>query len=158
MGALWQVLCDLRYALGFVPIMVNDLSVQGYSLLSGPLPAAVLLRLRWYRGLYPHPFKRRRSLALCRPPVFAGVTEPLVYGVNLQCVCHSSSIAGGAIGGAIAAMGGSASDVFAIPHIALPTTSTLVAFAVQVIGIVVLRNPGCSEGLKPPASSRLLAV
>src|SRR5665809_49497 len=42
LGGLWQVFVIFGVHWGFVPVMIQDLSVQGYSLLSGPLFAAVL--------------------------------------------------------------------------------------------------------------------
>ena len=42
MGALWQVFVIFGVHWGFVPVMIQDLTTQGYSLLTGPLFAAVL--------------------------------------------------------------------------------------------------------------------
>ena len=142
MGALWQVLVIFGMHWSFVPIMVNDLSVQGYSLLSGPLPAAVLAQAAAGIAVFirTRSMKRRQVAGPAAVSgVLAGVTEPLVYGVNLPMrLPFFFGLAGGAIGGAIAAMGGSASDVFAIPSlIALPTYLNVGSFAMQVIGIVV---------------------
>ncbi|MFT0846367.1 beta-glucoside-specific PTS transporter subunit IIABC [Actinomycetaceae bacterium L2_0104] len=142
MGGLWQVLVIFGMHWSFVPIMVNDLAVQGYSLLSGPLPAAVLAQAAAGIAVFIRTrSKKRRQVAgpAAVSGVLAGVTEPLVYGVNLPMrLPFFFGIAGGAIGGTIAAIGGSASDVFAIPSlIALPTYLNVGSFAMQVIGIVV---------------------
>ncbi len=142
MGALWQVLVIFGMHWSFVPIMVNDLSVQGYSLLSGPLPAAVLAQAGAGLAVVVRTrSKKRRQVAAPASisGILAGVTEPLVYGVNLPMrLPFFFGITGGAIGGAIAAMGGSAADVFAIPSlIALPTYLKVGNFTLQVIGITV---------------------
>ncbi len=140
MGALWQVLVIFGMHWSFVPIMVNDLSIQGYSLLTGPLPAAVLAQAAAGLAVVIRTrSKKRRQVAAPASisGILAGVTEPLIYGVNLPMrLPFFFGLAGGAIGGAIAAMGGSASDTFAIPSlIALPTYLNVGSFAMQVIGI-----------------------
>ena len=142
MGALWQVLVIFGMHWSFVPIMVNDLSVQGYSLLSGPLPAAVIAQAAAGLAVVIRTrSKKRRQVAAPASisGILAGVTEPLIYGVNLPMrLPFFFGLAGGGIGGAIASMGGSASDVFAIPSlIALPTYLNVGNFTLQVIGIAV---------------------
>ena len=142
MGALWQVLVIFGIHWSFVPIMVNDLSVQGYSLLSGPLPAAVLAQAGAGLAVVirTRSQKRRQVAAPASiSGILAGVTEPLVYGVNLPMrLPFFFGLAGGAVGGAIAATGGSAFNTFAIPSlIALPTYLEVGNFTLQVIGIIV---------------------
>lgn len=139
MGALWQVFVIFGVHWGFVPVMVQDLSTQGYSLLTGPLFAAVLAQGAATAAVF---FKTRNSeLKEVAGPaalsgILAGITEPAIYGVTLRlkrpfvygCI-------GGAIGGAIAASGGSAAKGFVIPGLITMSSAVDVGnFTLQVLG------------------------
>ncbi len=142
MGGFWQVFVLFGLHWGFVPIMVNDLSTQGYSLLSGPLLAAVLAQAAATLAVFlrSKSFKRRE---VAGPSAFsgflAGVTEPAIYGVNLPLkLPFYFGIAGGAIGGAIASAGGSAANAFVFPSLlALPAYMKIGNFTLQLIGTAV---------------------
>ncbi len=144
MGGLWQVFVIFGVHWAFVPVILNDLSLQGYSLITGALLAPVLAQAGAALAVFfRSKSAKRRSLA--GPASFsgflAGITEPVIYGVNLPlkrpfifgCV-------GGAIGGAIGAQAGSAMSGFALPSIlsipaylpAGPITSA--SFVWQMIG------------------------
>ncbi len=142
MGGFWQVFVIFGLHWGFVPVIVNDLSVQGYSLLTGPLVAAVLAQGAATLAVLVR--TRNRSLrelagAASISAFVAGVTEPAIYGVTLRlrrpfvfaCV-------GGAVGGAIAAAGGSAADSFILPGlITLPAYLNVGSFTLQLVGTAV---------------------
>jgi PTS system beta-glucosides-specific IIC component len=139
LGALWQVFVIFGVHWGFVPVMLQDISTQGYSLLTGPLFAAVLAQSAAAAGVFVK--TKNRELREVAGPSFvsgflAGVTEPAIYGVTLRlkrpfvygCI-------GGAVGGAIAASGGSAAEGFVIPGaITLSSTLNVGNFALQLIG------------------------
>jgi PTS system beta-glucosides-specific IIC component len=139
MGALWQVFVIFGVHWGFVPVMLQDMSEQGYSLLTGPLFAAVLAQAA--AGFAVFLKTRNRELKEVAGPAtisafLAGITEPTIYGVTLRlkkpfiygCI-------GGAIGGAIAAAGGSAAEGFVLPGaITLSATLNVGNFALQIIG------------------------
>ena len=119
MGGLWQVFVIFGVHWGFVPVIVNDLSVQGHSLLTGPLVAAVLAQgAATLAVMFRTRNDEMRALsgAAAVSAFVAGVTEPAIYGVTLRlrrpfiyaCI-------GGMVGGAIAAAGGSAADSFVFP-------------------------------------------
>jgi PTS system beta-glucosides-specific IIC component len=139
MGGLWQVFVMFGVHWGFVPVIVNDLSVQGYSLLTGPLVAAVLAQGAAALAVFVRtrsPSFRALAGAASVSAFVAGVTEPAIYGVTLRlrrpflyaCV-------GGAVGGAIAAAGGSAADSFVLPGlITLPAYLNVGSFTLQVTG------------------------
>jgi PTS system beta-glucosides-specific IIC component len=139
MGGLWQVFVIFGVHWGFVPVIVNDLAVQGHSLLTGPLVAAVLAQGAAALAVM---FRTRnvemRSLAGAASvsAFVAGVTEPAIYGVTLRlrrpffyaCI-------GGMVGGGIAAAGGSAADSFVFPGlITLPAYMHVGNFTFQLVG------------------------
>lgn len=139
MGGFWQVFVIFGVHWGFVPVIVNDMAVQGYSLLTGPLVAAVLAQgAAALAVLIRTRNARLRELAGAASvsAFVAGVTEPAIYGVTLPlrrpfvyaCI-------GGAVGGAIAAVGGSAADSFILPGlITLPAYLTFGSFPLQLAG------------------------
>jgi len=139
MGGLWQVFVIFGVHWGFVPVIVNDLSVQGYSLLTGPLVAAVLAQgAATLAVMFRTRNQEMRALsgAAAVSAFVAGVTEPAIYGVTLRlrrpfiyaCI-------GGMVGGAIAAAGGSAANSFVFPGlITLPAYMHVGNFTLQLLG------------------------
>lgn len=144
MGGLWQVFVIFGVHWAFVPVILNDLTLQGYSLITGALLAPVLAQAGAALAVFfRSKSAKRRGLAgpAAVSGFLAGITEPVIYGVNLPlkrpfifgCV-------GGAIGGAIGAQAGSAMSGFALPSIlsipaylpAGPITSA--SFVWQMIG------------------------
>jgi beta-glucoside PTS system EIICBA component len=144
MGGFWQVFVIFGVHWAFVPVILNDLSLQGYSLITGALLAPVLAQAGAALAVFfRSKSAKRRELA--GPAAFsgflAGITEPVIYGVNLPlkrpfifgCV-------GGAIGGAIGAQAGSAMTGFALPSLlSIPTylpngPVTSSSFVWQMIG------------------------
>ncbi len=139
MGAFWQVFVIFGVHWGFVPAMIQDLTTQGYSLLTGPLFAAVLAQGAATAAVF---FKtRNRELKEVAGPaaisgIVAGITEPAIYGVTLRLKRpFIYGVIGGAIGGAIAAAGGSAAEGFVLPGlITLTSTINIGSFTMQLIG------------------------
>ena len=139
MGGLWQVFVIFGVHWGFVPVIVNDLSVQGHSLLTGPLVAAVLAQGAAALAVM---FRTRnlemRSLAGAASvsAFVAGVTEPAIYGVTLRLrKPFFYACIGGMVGGGIAAAGGSAADTFVFPGlITLPAYMHVGNFTFQLVG------------------------
>lgn len=139
LGGLWQVFVLFGLHWGLVPIMLNDLSTQGFSLLNGPLPAAVLAQAAagLAVAIRSRSAKRREAAAPAALSGFvAGITEPLIYAVNLPLKRpFYFGVVGGAIGGAIAAAGGSAANQFVFPSILGLTAYTQHgSFVLQLIG------------------------
>jgi PTS system beta-glucosides-specific IIC component len=139
MGGLWQVFVMFGVHWGFVPVIVNDLSVQGHSLLTGPLVAAVLAQgAATLAVMFRTRNQDMRTLsgAAAVSAFVAGVTEPAIYGVTLRlrrpfiyaCI-------GGMVGGGIAAAGGSAANSFVLPGlITLPAYMHVGNFTLQLLG------------------------
>ncbi|MFW6186535.1 MAG: beta-glucoside-specific PTS transporter subunit IIABC [Actinomycetota bacterium] len=139
MGGFWQVFVLFGLHWGLVPIMTNDLATQGYSLLTGPLLSAVLAQAAATLAV----MIRTRSAArrqVAGPAALsgflAGITEPGIYGVNLPLKRpFYFGIAGGAVGGAIASIGGSAANSFVFPSLlAIPAYTQVGSFTLQMIG------------------------
>lgn len=139
MGGLWQVFVLFGLHWGFVPIMMNDIATLGYSVLGGPLLAAVLAQAAAALAVAvrTRSAKRREVAASGALSGFvAGVTEPVIYGVNLPLkLPFYFGIAGGAIGGAIASAGGSAMDSFVFPSLlGLAGYTKYGSFPLQLLG------------------------
>lgn len=141
MGALWQVFVIFGLHWAFVPFMINDLTTIGYSLLIGPLPAAVLAQAAATLGV----FIRSKNIdmkELAGPAsisgFLAGITEPAIYGVTLRLKKpFIYGVIGGGIGGAIAASGGSAAKSFVFPSLIALPAFTVGNFTLQLIGTAV---------------------
>ena len=119
--------------------MVNDLSVQGYSLLSGPLVAAVLAQgAATLAVMFRTRNSEMRTLsgAAAVSAFVAGVTEPAIYGVTLRLrKPFIYACIGGMVGGGIAAAGGSAANSFVFPGlITLPAYMQVGNFTLQLLG------------------------
>lgn len=140
LGATYQVLVIFGLHWGLDPIMLSELGTYGYSQLMGPLVApvfaqaaatlAVLIRTR---------NSARRKVA--GPAAFsgfmAGITEPAIYGVNLPLKTpFYFGLIGGAVGGAIAAVGGSASTAYVFFNVlSLPAYATVGSFPIFLAGL-----------------------
>ncbi len=139
MGGFWQVFVLFGLHWGLVPIITNDLATQGYSLLSGPLLSAVLAQAAATLAvMFRTRNVARREVAgpAALSGFLAGITEPAIYGVNLPLKKpFYFGIAGGAVGGAIAAIGGSAANAFVFPSLlAIPAFTQVGNFTLQAIG------------------------
>lgn len=138
-GGFWQVFVVFGLHWGLVPVMLNDIATTGSSVMMAPLLPAVLAQSAAMLAvaLRSHSAKRREVAA---PAAFsgflAGVTEPGIYGVNLPLKKpFYFGIVGGAVGGAIAAIGGSAASAFVFPSlIGLPAFTTIGSFATLLLG------------------------
>ncbi len=139
MGGFWQVFVLFGLHWGLVPGMLNEISTQGYSLLLGPLLAAVLGQAAATLAvLFRTRNKARRTVAgpAALSGFLAGITEPAIYGVNLPLKKpFYFGIAGGVVGGAIAAAGGSGATSFVFPSLlGLPAFSQVGNFSLQLLG------------------------
>lgn len=139
MGALWQVFVIFGVHWGLVPVMLQDIVSQGYSPLMGALFPAVLAQSGAAAAVFLK--TRNRDLKGVAGPAtvsafLAGVTEPAIYGVTLRLKKpFIYACIGGAVGGAIAAAGGSAAEGFILPGaITLTSTIGIGSFGMQLLG------------------------
>lgn len=142
MGGLWQVFVMFGLHWGFIPVMANDIATQGYSLLSAPIVVAVLAQAAAALAVAIRTrSKARREVAIpgTISGFLAGITEPVIYGVNLPMKRpFYFGIAGGAVGGIVAALGGSAANAFVVPSLlALPAYTSIGSFPMLMLGILV---------------------
>ncbi|MEU9456607.1 beta-glucoside-specific PTS transporter subunit IIABC [Streptomyces sp. NPDC048277] len=138
-GGLWQVLVIFGLHWAFVPVITQELTTNGHSVMTGSLFPAILAQGAATFAVFLR--TRDQDLKAVAGPAslsafVAGITEPAIYGVTLRLKRpFVFAIIGGAVGGAIAAAGGSGADGFVVPG-ALTLASTLGFgnFALQLIG------------------------
>ena len=139
MGGFWQVFVVFGLHWGLIPVMINDLATTGFSVMMAPLVPAVLAQSAAMLAIAIRSLSaKRREVAFpaAFSGFFAGVTEPGIYGVNLPLKKpFYFGIVGGAIGGAIVGIGGSASNAFVFPSLlALPAFTEIGNFTLLLIG------------------------
>ncbi|WES63215.1 beta-glucoside-specific PTS transporter subunit IIABC [Microbacter sp. GSS18] len=143
MGGLWQVFVIFGLHWGFVPIIVLQYQEMGSIAMAAPLWAAVLAMAGATAGVWAR--TRNKNLRSLAAPAtlsgfLAGITEPAIYGVTLPLRRpFGFAIAGGAIGGALIAMGGVASNnPGALPSLlSIPSLMTIGNQALMWIGVGV---------------------
>ncbi|MFF1252569.1 beta-glucoside-specific PTS transporter subunit IIABC [Pseudarthrobacter sp. NPDC058329] len=139
MGGFWQVFALFGLHWGFLPLIVNEHATQGFSLIQGPLLPAVLAQAAATLAVvFRTRNAARREVAgpAALSGFLAGITEPAIYGVNLPLKKpFYFGIAGGTVGGAVVAAGGSAPSSFVFPSmLALPAFSSVGSFPLLLIG------------------------
>ncbi|AXG76615.1 beta-glucoside-specific PTS transporter subunit IIABC [Streptomyces paludis] len=141
-AGLWQVLVLFGVHWAFVPIIVQQLANTGHTEMTAALFAPVLAQAAATFAVFLR--TRDRDLKLVAGPAaisafLAGITEPAIYGVTLRLKRpFVFACVGGAVGGAIAASGGSAAEGFVFPAaITLTATLGIGNFTLQLIGCAV---------------------
>lgn len=139
MGGLWQVFVMFGLHWGFIPIFLNDLAVTGSIVLIAPLMAAVLSQAAATLAVFfvtRNPDRKKIAGPAAVSGFLAGVTEPAIYGVNLPLkLPFYMGLVGGAIGGAIIAMGESAANAFIFPSmLAIPAFTSVGSFTTLLAG------------------------
>ncbi|SEI87903.1 beta-glucoside-specific PTS transporter subunit IIABC [Demequina mangrovi] len=139
LGAGWQVFVIFGLHWALLPLFMVGLTTVGYSLLTGPLFAAVAAQGAAAFAVFLKT-KNKDLKGVAGPAslsgIVAGITEPAIYGVTLRLKKpFIYGVIGGAVGGAIAAIGGSAAEGFVLPS-ALTVVSTINIgnFTLQLIG------------------------
>ncbi|SYZ32299.1 glucose PTS transporter subunit IIA [Propionibacterium australiense] len=142
-GGLWQVFVIFGLHWGLVPIMTQEIVSNDYSLIYGPIAAAVLAQASATLAVMLRT-KDAKTKELAGPAALsgflAGVTEPAIYGVNLpRKYPLYFGIAGGAAGGVICAIaGGRVTQAGIFPSIiGIPAYLTTPNFILWIIGVVV---------------------
>ncbi len=119
MGGLWQVFVIFGLHWGLVPVFVQQLSQFQEVAITAPIYAAVLAQAAATLGVFFRAKNEKRK-QLAAPAALsgflAGVTEPAIYGINLPLKRpFIFGVIGGAIGGAIASIGGASASAIALP-------------------------------------------
>ena len=149
MGGLWQVFVIFGLHWGLVPLFTLEYQTTGHD----PAHRARLRRRarpgRRRRGRLVR--TRNKNLQARSPPrptlsgFLAGITEPAIYGINLPLKRpFVFGIVGGAIGGAIIAMGGVFSKAFVVPSgLALPAllgNGNMVMLGIGLAVAIIVRS------------------
>lgn len=141
MGGFWQFFVIFGLHWGFIPIMLNDLATNGFALITGALPAAVLAQAgAAFAVMLRSKSQKRKELAgpAAVSGFLAGVTEPAIYGVNLPMrLPFYFGLVGGAVGGFIAGLGGVGSTAFVLPSALGIPAWNYGSFAMLILSIVV---------------------
>lgn len=142
MGGLWQVFVIFGLHWGLVPLFTLEFQTTGQIALVGPVFAAVLAQAAAVAGVWVR--ARNKSLKSLAAPAtlsgfLAGITEPAIYGINLPLKRpFAFGIVGGAVGGAIIAIGGVFSTAFVVPSgLALPALFGNGNMLMLVLGLAV---------------------
>ncbi|MGM3176226.1 PTS beta-glucoside transporter subunit IIABC [Dickeya lacustris] len=120
MGAFWQVCVIFGLHWGFVPLMLNNLSVMGHDTLLPLLTPAVLGQAGATLGvlLRTQDMKRKGIAGSAFSAAIFGITEPAVYGVTLpQRRPFILGCIGGALGAAVMGYFHTTSYSFGFPSI-----------------------------------------
>lgn len=146
MGGFWQVFVIFGLHWGLVPLFQVEYQTTGVILLLGPVFAAVLAQAAAVAGVWVR--TRNKSLRSLAAPAtlsgfLAGITEPAIYGVNLPLKRpFAFGIVGGAVGGALIAMGGVFAKSFVVPSgLALPAllgNGNMVMLALGLAAAIVI--------------------
>lgn len=146
MGGLWQVFVIFGLHWGLVPLFQLEYQTTGQMLLIAPVFAAVLAQAAAVAGVWVR--ARNKNLKSLAAPAtlsgfLAGITEPAIYGINLPLKRpFAFGIVGGAIGGAIIALGGVFSKAFVVPSgLALPAllgNGNMVMLGIGLLAAIVI--------------------
>lgn len=169
MGGLWQVFVIFGLHWGLVPLFTLEFQTTGQISLVGPVFAAVLAQAAAVAGVWVR--ARNKNLKSLAAPAtlsgfLAGITEPAIYGINLPLKRpFAFGIVGGAIGGAIIAIGGVFAKAFVVPSgLALPALlgngnmvflgiGLLVAIAVPFLLTVIVGFVEPAEDAEPATAT-----
>lgn len=167
MGGLWQVFVIFGLHWGLVPLFTLEFQTTGQIALLGPVFAAVLAQSAAVAGVWVR--ARNKNLKSLAAPAtlsgfLAGITEPAIYGINLPLKRpFAFGIVGGALGGAIIAIGGVFSTAFVVPSgLALPAlfgNGNMVMLGIGLlVAIVVPFLLTVIVGFKEPAEDEATSV
>ena len=142
-GGFWQVFVMFGLHWGLVPIMTQEITSNGYSLIYGPIEAAVLAQAASTLAVMIRT-RDKKTKELAGPAslsgFLAGVTEPAIYGINLpRRLPFYFGIVGGAIGGALGAIaGGRVEQAGVFPSlIGVPAYLGTPNFVLWLIGVIL---------------------
>lgn len=145
-GGLWQVLVIFGMHWAFIPIMLNNISSQGFDTMLPMLVPAVLAQGGAALGVYLKTKNlKRKQLALSSTITsLFGITEPTVYGVTLPLKKpFIFGIVGGVIGGFIIGLSNAKAysmaliSLLSIPTFIEPGTSNMSSVIVVCIATLI---------------------
>lgn len=147
LGACWQILVMFGLHWGFVPVMLNNITIYGRDSITAMVGPSVAAQTGAALGVF---FKtRNKNMKSLSVSAFVagllGITEPAVYGVTLKLkrpfiiACITGAIGGGIAGGfgssSIAAV---QKSVLTIPAVAHGMVGYIIAYFFAMISAFVL--------------------
>ncbi|MDO3408895.1 beta-glucoside-specific PTS transporter subunit IIABC [Saccharibacillus sp. CPCC 101409] len=106
LGGGWTFLVMFGLHWGIAPAMINNLSIKGYDTIRPMMASATFAQSGVALGVFlKAKDKKLKSYAISSllPSLFAGITEPIVYGLSVKLKRPMiAAVIGGAVGGAIA--------------------------------------------------------
>lgn len=140
MGALWEVFVIFGVHWTFVPVITNTIAVSGHDPLQPILTVAVIAQAGALLGVFLNT-KNTKLKSLSGSATLSallGITEPGIYGVTLKLKKpFIFAVIGGAIGGAIAAVGGAQATAMTLVSLLGVPTFIGPGFMSAVIGLGV---------------------
>lgn len=126
-GAGWTFLVMFGLHWGLVPVMLNNLALQGFDTIKPPAGTATFAQAGAAFGVFLRardPKLKSFALSAMLPALLAGVTEPIVYGISIKYKrpLVAATIAGVIAGGFVGAM-----NTTAMAYV-FPSLTTLPAF------------------------------
>lgn len=140
MGALWEVFVIFGVHWTFVPVITNTIAVSGHDPLQPILTVAVIAQAGALLGVFlkTKNTKLKSLSGSATLSALLGITEPGIYGVTLKLKKpFIFAVIGGAIGGAIAAVGGAQATVMTLVSLLGVPTFIGPGFMSAVIGLGV---------------------
>lgn len=125
LGGLWQVFVIFGLHWGFVPVLMGDMAQNGYSAVGALLVPSIFAQAGACFGVFfrSKDKEMKGTSASAGVSALLGVTEPAIYGVTLALKKpFYATVVGGAVGGIIMGMTGTASYAMGVPSLlAIPT-------------------------------------
>jgi len=147
LGACWQVLVIFGLHWGFVPVMLNNITVHGRDSINAMIGPSVAAQSGAALGVF-FKTKNKKLKSLSLSAFFTGlmgITEPAVYGVTLKLktpfiiACTMGAIGGGIAGGfGSAAIAQVQKSILTIPVVAHGMTGYIIAYFFALIGSCIL--------------------
>ncbi|WP_270337139.1 beta-glucoside-specific PTS transporter subunit IIABC [Weissella cibaria] len=138
MGALWEVFVIFGVHWTFVPVITNTIAVSGHDPLQPILTVAVIAQAGALLGVFlkTKNTKLKSLSGSATLSALLGITEPGIYGVTLKLKKpFIFAVIGGAIGGAIAAVGGAQATAMTLVSLLGVPTFIGPGFMSAVIGL-----------------------
>lgn len=146
MGGLWQVFVMFGMHWGFIPIALNNLTINNYDTMTPMLLGAVLAQAgaSLAVALRTKSEKRKTLAATGALTAIFGITEPTVYGVTLPlkkpfiAACIGGAVGGGIIGGAgVKLFAGGLISVLSIPGFISTIEGVESNVTMGIVGVIV---------------------
>jgi PTS system beta-glucosides-specific IIC component len=145
LGAGWTFLVMFGLHWGIAPAMINNISLKGFDTIRPMMASATFAQSGVALGVFlKAKDKKLKSYALSAlfPSLFAGITEPIVYGLSIKYKRPMiAAVIGGTVGGAIAGHFKTTVIAYVFPAITtIPAfmTNTIVYYLISIAVAFIL--------------------